>query len=67
MSEGLVRQKYKYMRYFNGKNQDDFFYEELYDQLLDPFEVHNLSNSPGQSALKDQMIQTMKRMRSELK
>ncbi len=55
------------MRYFNGKNQDDFFYEELYDQLLDPFEVHNLSNSPGQSALKDQMIQAVKRMRRELK
>lgn len=67
MSEGLVRQKYKYMRYFNGKNPDDYFYEELYDQLLDPFEVHNLSNSPGLSGLKDQMIQAMKRMRRELK
>jgi arylsulfatase A-like enzyme len=67
MSEGLVRQKYKYMRYFNGKSPDDFFYEELYDQLLDPFEVHNLSNNPNQSALKDEMIQTMKRMRSKLK
>jgi len=67
MSEGLVRLRFKYMRYFNGKNPDDFFYEELYDQSLDPFEVHNLSNSPGESALKNQMIQTMKRMRNELK
>lgn len=66
-SEGLVTRKYKYMRYFNGKDQDSFFYEELYDQLLDPFEVHNLSYSPDKSVLKDQMIQTMKRMRSELK
>ncbi len=67
MSEGLVRQRYKYMRYFNGKNPDEFFYEELYDQLLDPFEVHNLSNSPKQSTLKDEMIQRMNRMRSQLK
>lgn len=66
-SEGLVRLKYKYMRYFNGKDPDNFFYEELYDQLLDPFEVHNLSNSHGMSVLKDQMIQTMKSMRRELK
>lgn len=67
MSEGIVQQRYKYMRYFNGKDRDNFFYEELYDQLLDPFEVHNLSNSPGDSVLKDQMILAMKRMRMELK
>lgn len=66
-SEGFVELRYKYMRYFNGQDPDNYFYEELYDQLLDPFEVHNLSNSPVESALKDQMIKKMKRMRSELK
>ena len=54
-SEGLVRLNYKYMRYYNGKNPDNFIYEELYHQLLDPFEVHNMSNSPDQSALKEEM------------
>jgi arylsulfatase A-like enzyme len=32
MSEGLVRLKFKYMRYFNGKNPDNFFYEELFQR-----------------------------------
>ncbi|WP_340380601.1 sulfatase [Daejeonella sp.] len=66
-SEGLVRLKYKYMRYFNGIDPDNFFYEELYDQLLDPFEVHNLSNTSDNSVLKEQMIQKLKQMRIELK
>jgi len=66
-SEGLVQQRYKYMRYFNGKHPDNFFYEELFDQLLDPFEVHNLANSPGNSALKSKMTQTMKQLRVDLK
>ncbi len=66
-SEGLVQLRYKYMRYFNGKDPDNFFYEELYDQLLDPFEVHNLSNSAGEAEMKEQMVKSMKRLRSELK
>lgn len=67
MSEGLVQQRYKYMRYYNGRDRDNFFYEELYDQLLDPFEVHNLFNGAEESVLKDQMIQTMRQMRKQLK
>jgi arylsulfatase A-like enzyme len=66
-SEGLVQLRYKYMRYFNGKDPDNFFYEELYDQLLDPFEVHNLSNSAGEAEMKEQMVKSMKRLRSELR
>ncbi len=67
MSEGLVRHQYKYMRYFNGGDSDKFFFEELYDQLLDPFEVHNLSASPEISMVKNEMIDRMKRMRDELR
>ncbi|MEO5999511.1 MAG: sulfatase [Chitinophagaceae bacterium] len=67
MSEGLVQQQFKYMRYFNGKDPENFFYEELYDQVLDPFEVHNLADNVGMSVLKDQMVQVLKRMRTELK
>ena len=67
MSEGLVQHQYKYMRYFNGKDPENFFYEELFDQVLDPFEVHNLADNVGMSVLKDQMVQAMKRMRTELK
>ncbi len=66
-SEGLVQLRYKYMRYFNGKDPDNFIYEELYDQLLDPFEVHNLSNSAGEAEMKEQMVKSMKRLRSELR
>ncbi len=66
-SEGLVQLRYKYMRYFNGKDPDNFFYEELYDQLLDPFEVHNLSNNPDEAERKEQMIKSMKALRSELR
>ncbi|MEJ7914288.1 MAG: sulfatase/phosphatase domain-containing protein, partial [Chitinophagaceae bacterium] len=67
MSEGLVGVQFKYMRYFNGNNRDNFFYEELHDQLLDPFEVHNLANTFDRSTLKDEMITRMKQMRVELK
>lgn len=66
-SEGLVRLNYKYMRYYNGKDPDNFIYEELYNQMLDPFEVHNMSNSPNESALKEEMIKKMKQMRTELR
>jgi hypothetical protein len=66
-SEGVVQPRYKYMRYFNGKNQENFFFEELYDQVLDPFEVHNLSNNPQASALKEKLVQSMKRIRVGLK
>ncbi len=66
-SEGLVRINYKYMRYYNGKDPDNFIYEELYHQLLDPFEVHNMSNSPDQSTLKEEMVQKMKQMRTGLR
>lgn len=34
-SEGLVNLSYKYVRYFNGSNPDNFFYEELYDNKND--------------------------------
>lgn len=66
-TEGLVQQRYKYMRNFNGNDPDNFFYEELYDQLLDPFEVHNLASDPKEAALKEGMVKTMKRLRIELK
>lgn len=67
MSEGLVLEKYKYMHYYNGPDPDNFFYETLFDQSLDPFEVNNLVNSPAMSLLKNEMIETMKKMRSALK
>ncbi|HSU50226.1 MAG TPA: sulfatase [Segetibacter sp.] len=66
-SEGVVGLKYKYMRYYNGMNPDNFFYEELYNYVLDPFEVQNLANSPDKSLMKSEMINDMKRMRKELK
>lgn len=66
-SEGIVGPTYKYMRYFNGMDPDNFFYEELYNYVLDPFEVQNLANNADKSHLKDEMINRMKRMRKELK
>ncbi len=66
-SEGIVGLKYKYMRYYNGMDPDNFFYEELYNYVLDPFEVQNLANNAEKSHLKDEMITGMKRMRKELK
>lgn len=66
-SEGLVRLNYKYMRYYNGKDPDNFVYEELFNQLLDPFEVHNMANSPNESALKVEMIKKMKQRRKEVR
>jgi arylsulfatase A-like enzyme len=65
MSEGLVQQQFKYMRYYNGKDPDNFFYEELFDQVLDPFEVHNLSNDPTMAAMKEELIGSMKKMRKQ--
>jgi hypothetical protein len=65
--EGLVTGQYKYMRYFNGKDPDNFFYEELYNQQLDPFEVFNQANSARLSGLKNEMIEKMKALRTSLK
>jgi arylsulfatase A-like enzyme len=66
-SEGVVGLNYKYMRYYNGMDPDNFFYEELYDHVLDPFEVHNLASNAEKSALKNEMINNMKRLRKVLK
>ncbi len=66
-SEGIVRKNYKYIRYFNGNNPDDFFYEELFNTALDPSEIHNLSEDSGMAALKSQLVGQMKTYRQQLK
>lgn len=62
-SEGIVTNSYKYNRYFNGSNPDDFFYEELFNPKIDPLEITNLANNPERSELKKQMVIRMKALR----
>lgn len=66
-SEGVVETKYKYMRYYNGMDPDNYFYEELYDYILDPYELHNLANAAEKSSVKLAIVNKMKQMRKELK
>ena len=66
-SEGIVQTKFKYMRYYNGMDPDNFFYEELFDQVLDPFEVHNLANNADAAIMKTNLIERMKQLRIHLK
>ncbi len=64
---GLVGITYKYFRYYNRFNPDNFFTEQLYNVIVDPYEVQNLPNNPEKAGLKDEMIRKMKRMRTELR
>ena len=66
-SEGFVTLRYKYARYFNGNNPNEFFYEELFDAKTDPLEINNLSTKSEMSALKNELIQKMKMLSEKLK
>jgi arylsulfatase A-like enzyme len=66
-SEGIVSSTYKYNRYFNDDNPDDFFYEELFNPKTDPLEIHNLANDPDHAELKNKMISRMKELRKSSK
>lgn len=66
-SEGIVRKDYKYIRYFNSSDPDDFFYEELFNTVRDHSELHNLSEETISAALKSQLVDQMKIYREQLK
>ena len=67
MSEGIVTSSYKYSRYFDTDNSNDFFYEELFDPKTDPLEIHNLANDPDKSAIKSKLILRMKELKESSK
>lgn len=66
-SEGIVTLTYKYNRYFNGDNPDDFFYEELFNPITDPLEINNLASNPDKAELKKELIIKMKELRNSTK
>jgi hypothetical protein len=66
-SEGIVGLNYKYNRYFNGDNPDDYFYEELFDIKADPLEINNLANHAEKAPVKLELIEKMKGLRTSLK
>ena len=65
-SEGLVMQGIKYVRYFNGNNPDEYFYEDFFYTTTDPFEVNNLANNSTFADRKKQLIERMKSLRKSL-
>ncbi len=65
-SEGFITKEYKYMRYFNGNNPDEFFYETLYDTRTDFYEVENLGDNAAFAERKAELIKQMKLMRKSL-
>ncbi len=66
-SEGLVGEEYKYIRYFKHDDSADFFYEELFNTIIDPYETDNLANRPDKAAIKNDMIKKMKEYSTELR
>ena len=66
-SEGIVELNYKYNRYFNTDNPDDFFYEELFNTSTDPLEIINMANNPEKAKLKQDMVSRMRIYRESLK
>ncbi len=66
-SEGLVSLQYKYVRYFNDSNPDNFFYEELFDNSTDPTEIKNLAKEQTKNKIKNEMANKMTRYREALK
>ncbi len=66
-SEGLVGLNYKYVRYFNGGDPDNFFFEELFSTKTDPLEINNLANNPDMAKIKEDMIFRLKKLRTLLK
>lgn len=55
---GVVSTSYKYMRYYNGHDSENYIYEELFDFVKDRFETNNLSAS----SLHQQEKQRLKKM-----
>jgi arylsulfatase A-like enzyme len=66
-SEGIIAKDYKYARYYNGNNPDQYFYEELFDRNTDPLEIDNLSNNAKTAVLKSAMVVKMRKYRESLK
>ena len=67
MSEGIVTSTYKYNRYFDTDNSNDFFYEELFNPKTDPLEIHNLASDPDKAELKANLIVRMKELKENSK
>lgn len=66
-SEGLIALHSKYIRYFNGNDPDNFFFEELYNNKTDVLEIKNLANDPYHARVKKEMVDKVKKYRTSLK
>ncbi len=58
-TEGIIGDRFKYMRYFNGFNPDTIIFEELYDLNTDPNELTNLISSEFHGELKDSLVRRL--------
>jgi len=62
MSEGVVGEQYKYMRYFWDNNRDDLVYEELFDFKNDPIEVNNLIDDEEYEELEQKLVNRLEEL-----
>ena len=62
MSEGVVGERYKYVRYFKDNNKDDLIYEELFDHQKDSQEVNNLIDDEVYDTLENELVSQLAAM-----
>jgi arylsulfatase A-like enzyme len=56
--QGVRTQHYVYAEYYNGD-------QELYDLLLDPFQLNNVANNPSYAAIKSQLQSLLNNLRNQ--
>ncbi|MFN4144887.1 MAG: sulfatase [Runella sp.] len=67
MTEGIVSEKYKYMRYFWSKTDTTTLYEELFAYRKDSLETCNLVNESSCKVLLEEMLKKNQKIKTLIK